>query len=113
MKKDLTHYMRLPYTIEIVPIPEDQGGGFTATLPEIGRLAIVADGDSLKEALSNLEEVKKERFAEYLERGLEIPEPELEQAPVAKHGKKLKKKAGQSARWRCGCIRRKEVRMKR
>ena len=39
MKKDLDYYMNLPYTIEIIRIPDSQGGGFSARLPEVGRLA--------------------------------------------------------------------------
>lgn len=76
--EDLDYYMTLPYTIEVVPIPESLGGGFTARLPEIGRLAITGDGETPEEAIKNLEEVKHERFSEYLKKGLKIPKPEGE-----------------------------------
>jgi len=78
MMEDLDYYMTLPYTIEVVPIPESLGGGFTARLPEIGRLAITGDGETPEEAIKNLEEVKHERFSEYLKKGLKIPKPEGE-----------------------------------
>jgi antitoxin HicB len=78
VKKDLEYYMKLPYTIEVVPIPESQGGGFTARLPQVGRLAITGDGETPEEAIGSLEEAKQERFAEYLEKGIAIPEPEPE-----------------------------------
>ena len=77
-KKNLDYYMKLPYTIEVVPIPESQGGGCTARLPQIGRFAITGDGETPEEAINSLEIAKRERFAEHLEKGIEIPEPEEE-----------------------------------
>lgn len=75
MTKDLKHYMALPYRMEITPIPEDEGGGFSACLPELGRYACVADGDSTEEAVANLLALKEQIFFEYLDRSVEIPEP--------------------------------------
>lgn len=76
--KNLDYYMGLPYKIEITPIPEEQGGGFMATLPEIGRYAITGDGDTVEEALENLAIVKREQFEIYLDEGIKINEPEKE-----------------------------------
>lgn len=75
MKKDLNYYLSLPYTIEVVPIPEEEGGGYSAQLPELGKFAIVGDGDTPEEAIKDLNELKKARFKSYLEKGLNIPEP--------------------------------------
>jgi predicted HicB family RNase H-like nuclease len=79
MEKTLEHYMALPYVIEITPIKESLGGGFSATIPQLGRFAIVGDGDTIEEALVNLQSAKRERFSEYLKKGLTIPEPVEEQ----------------------------------
>jgi antitoxin HicB len=78
MKKDLNGYLSLPYKIEIVPIAEDEGGGYLARLPQFGVLGIVGDGETKEEALADLAESQKERFQKYLEEGLEIPEPETD-----------------------------------
>jgi len=78
--KNLEYYMALPYRIEIHPIPEDQGGGYEACIPELGRYAVVGDGETIEEALANLETVKKDRLSAYLEEGLVIPEPDPEEA---------------------------------
>jgi antitoxin HicB len=78
VNKNLDYYMGLPYVIEVVEIPESEGGGFQASLPEIGRLAVLGDGDTLEEAISSLDANKRERFAEYLEKGISIPEPASE-----------------------------------
>lgn len=75
MFKNLEYYMTLPYRVEILQIPDAEGGGFMARLPEIGKYAILGDGDTPEEALRNLNESKRERFAEYIAKGLDIPEP--------------------------------------
>ena len=41
-------------TIEVVKIPDDEGGGVCVCVPELGRMAVLGDGESLKEALSDL-----------------------------------------------------------
>jgi predicted HicB family RNase H-like nuclease len=78
VKKDLDYYMNLPYTIEVVPIPDSEGGGYTAQLPQLGRFAIVGDGETIEEAITDLENLKRDRLTSYLEDGIEIPEPEPE-----------------------------------
>lgn len=78
MKKDLNYYLALPYKIEIVPIPEGEGGGYLARLPQFGTLGIVGDGDTPEEALADLAENRKDRFQQYLDEGFEIPEPDVE-----------------------------------
>lgn len=73
--RDLDYFMALPYRIEILPIPDNEGGGFAASVPELGRWAVCGDGDTVEEALANLEIVKRERLKDYLDRGAPIPEP--------------------------------------
>lgn len=75
IKKDLNYYLELPYTVEITPIKEEEGGGYMASLPQIGRFAIVGDGETIEEALQSLEEIKRERFSTYIENNTPIPEP--------------------------------------
>ncbi|QTA84191.1 toxin-antitoxin system HicB family antitoxin [Desulfonema magnum] len=87
MKKDLNYYLHLPYKIEIVPIPPEDGGGYEASLPEIGRFAIVGDGETPAEAIADLERIKAEQFSYYLERGTDIPEPNPEKEE--KYGERL------------------------
>ncbi len=76
MKKNLEYYLSLPYKVEVAPIPEDEGGGFMAFFPEIGQFAIIGDGETCQDAMANLYEMRKIRFAEFLEAGHIIPEPE-------------------------------------
>ena len=77
LKKKLDYYLSLRYPVEIIPIPEDEGGGYMARIPQFGD-AIVGDGNTPEEALADLEEFKKERFFDFLKEGKLIPEPEKE-----------------------------------
>ncbi len=78
MKKDLDYYLGLSYKIEVIPIPPEDGGGYEANLPEVGRFAIVGDGETPAEAIADLERIKAEQFRHYLEKGIDIPEPGAE-----------------------------------
>jgi predicted HicB family RNase H-like nuclease len=68
--------MALDYKIEILPIPEDQGGGYMARIPQFGELGIIGDGETKEEALVNMEQYKRDTFERYLAEGKSIPEPE-------------------------------------
>ena len=78
MKKDLKYYLELNYPIEITKIPEDEGGGYSASIPFLGRNAFLSDGETIEEALKNLDIIKEENFNRMLEKGIPIPEPEAE-----------------------------------
>lgn len=78
-KRDLNYYLDLKYKIEIVPFSEEDGGGFEARIPQLGRLAFRGYGETMEEALAHLEVVKKDLFERYLRDGVEIPEPEIEE----------------------------------
>jgi antitoxin HicB len=75
MEKNLEYYLDLPYRVEIRRIAEEEGGGFMARLPQFGQFGIIGDGDTEMDALADLEESKRCRFAFYLAEGLPIPEP--------------------------------------
>lgn len=75
-EEKINYYLELPYKIEILPIPKDEGGGFMAILPEVGRDVFVGDGDTIEEALESLESIKRIMFAQYIRDGVPIPEPE-------------------------------------
>jgi len=78
-KKDLNYFMNLRYKVEIVPLAEEDGGGYEARIPQLGREAFRGYGDNVEEALAHLEVVKRDLFEMYLRDGVEIPEPEKEE----------------------------------
>ncbi|MGA3287143.1 MAG: toxin-antitoxin system HicB family antitoxin [Bacteroidota bacterium] len=73
--KNLDHYLELNYRTEIEHIPAKLGGGYSACIPLLGRESVLGDGESVEEALQNLEIVKKEFFNYCIEKGTNIPEP--------------------------------------
>lgn len=80
--KDLQYYMNLNYPVTITPIPEDEGGGYAVSIPMLGKYAYIGDGETIEEALENLDKVKRYLFQEALERGIRIPEPEEKEEEI-------------------------------
>lgn len=76
MNKDLTYYMSLTYPVTIVEIPESEGGGYSVSIPMLGRAAYVGDGASIEEALASLRKVQRFLFERVLKQGKPIPEPD-------------------------------------
>lgn len=75
----LQYYLSLDYPVEIRRIPDDLGGGYNACIRELGKYAFSGDGETIAEAIADLEEVKEILFEEYLEKGILIPEPVSEE----------------------------------
>lgn len=76
--KDIKYYLSLPYKIEIEPISEKEGGGYTARLSQFGSMGIVGDGETIQEAIEDLENYKKLVFESLIKSGKKIPDPENE-----------------------------------
>ena len=70
LKENVDAYMKTYWRIKITPIPEDKGGGFMASIPFLGRYRFCADGETVFEAVRNLEKVCREGFADYLKKGV-------------------------------------------
>ncbi len=74
-RKKLNYYLILDYPIEISKIKDEEGGGYQVSIPLLGKYAFVGDGDTVAEALADLEEVKKYLFKKYIEKGITLPLP--------------------------------------
>ncbi len=72
---ELKKYMEFNYPIEIRFIPENEGGGVAASIPFLGKDAFVGDGETIEEAIKNLNRLKRELFEYYLENNISIPSP--------------------------------------
>lgn len=75
MKKDINYYMNLKYPIKITPIPEEEGYGYCAEIPEL--YGCLGDGETVEESLKNLEDVKWTTIELLLEKKKPIPEPTI------------------------------------
>jgi len=77
--KNLQYYLQLDYPVELRRISSDEGGGFNAAIPLLGKYAFSGDGETVQEALDSLEEVKAALFTKYLLGKMPIPEPKKRQ----------------------------------
>lgn len=77
MKKSdlLKKYMSYEYAVEVKKIADEDGGGYKACIPQLGRYAFVGDGETEQAAIDMLKEVKKDHFELYIEKGIEVPPP--------------------------------------
>lgn len=65
--------MNLNYEIRLKKLPEEDGGGWFAEIPQLP--GCMSDGESPDEALTNLNDAKRGWIETSLELGREIPEP--------------------------------------
>lgn len=90
MKKSdlLKKYMSYEYAVEVKKIADEDGGGYMACIPQLGRYAFVGDGETEQEAIDMLKVVKKDHFELYIEKGIEVSPP-VQEEDVAYSGKFL------------------------
>lgn len=79
MKKNLKYYLDINYPVEIQKIKEEEGGGYMASIPLLGKYAFLGDGETVEEAIDSLNEIKEYLFEKYLEENVPIPEPKPEE----------------------------------
>ena len=73
MDKDIEYYLNLEYEIKLRKLSQEEGGGWFAEIPLLP--GCMSDGESLEEAVENLESAKREWIETNLELGRVIPEP--------------------------------------
>lgn len=69
--KTIDEYMKLPYKIELIPDVEE--GGYAVSCPELP--GCLSCGDTIEEAIGNIEDAKRAWIDAALEDGNAIPEP--------------------------------------
>lgn len=70
--KKLKDYLKLPYKIEIVPDTEETG--YVVSCPELP--GCISCGETIEDAVRNIEDAKKEWLKAALKEGILINEPE-------------------------------------
>ena len=73
--KNLEYYLSLNYDLVIRRIEGHEAAFFEARITELDPLTFYGTGDTVDEAISDLEEVKREMFSYYIENGLPIAAP--------------------------------------
>ena len=76
------HYLSQRYPITLIEVSEEEGGGFRASIPQLGDRTFVAAGDTPQEALDNLDAVRRALIPELLAEGIALPDaiPDREDA---------------------------------
>lgn len=74
-QKDASYYLSLSYRLEVSPVPNAEGGGYTASIPLLGRWSAVGDGETAAEAIADLQAHLPGLVQEWLNTGTAIPEP--------------------------------------
>jgi predicted RNase H-like HicB family nuclease len=64
---------RLDYSVILEPLPEDEGGGFLAVVPDLP--GCMSDGESPAEALANVQDAIAAWIEAATEMGRTIPSP--------------------------------------
>ena len=75
-QRDIEYYMRLPYKIEFSVLSPEDGGGFMMCMPELGRFAVLGDGETPNDAWKMLKEVQRKVISIMLKEGIDVPEPD-------------------------------------
>ena len=73
MKKDLSYYMSLPYRIEIIKDPDENG--YVAFIPELK--GCITTGLTEEDALENLKDAKETWLSSAIDNEGPIPEPDI------------------------------------
>lgn len=75
MSKSIGDYLKLPYTIELIPNP---GGGYAVTVKELP--GCISQGETPEEAIAMIRDAMAGWIEVALEDGLPIPEPRSEES---------------------------------
>lgn len=73
--KNAGYYLSLPYAVEVTQIGLEEGGGYVACVPLLGRYTAVGDGETPAAAYASLYDALPTLFEEWIEEGHTIPEP--------------------------------------
>ena len=74
MGKTVEYYMGLSYRVSIQSIPKELGGGWWTFIPEFG-LSMIGDGETIQEAVDDLNSLKRIAIQRFLDEGRIIPLP--------------------------------------
>jgi antitoxin HicB len=89
MKKNVSHYMNLPYTFIIQPYQDESEFYYVGKVLELD--GCMTDGETREEALSNLREAMEGWIETKLENGFNVPEPITETPASGKFTLRLPK----------------------
>lgn len=87
-RKTAEHYLALRYAIELRELAPEEGGGWMATIPQLGSQTFVGDGDTPEAAVAALDALRRDLIPRLVENGTALPEPKAEE-PVEQSSGRL------------------------
>ncbi len=69
------HWDDLRYPVVLRQLSDAEGGGWLASIPMLGEAAFTADGDTPDEAISELEDLRRDLYDDVMRSGMIIPVP--------------------------------------
>ena len=82
--KSAEYCLSLDYAVSIRRLTDAEGGGYVATIPQLGAKTFVAIGETREEALDALEELRQYLIPLLVSEGAVLPEPQ-EESPDSSH----------------------------
>ncbi len=83
------YYLGLDYAVSLRRLAEADGGGYVATIPQLGEKTFVAVGDTREETLDALEELRQYLIPLFIEEGAVLPEPQEDTDDLSSHSGSL------------------------
>ena len=83
------YYLGLEYPVVLRKLRPDEGGGYLATIPQLGRMTFIADGETAQEALDSLDDLRKSLIPELINEGVVLPEPVLDEQSSEEYSGKV------------------------
>ena len=83
------HYLDLRYPSVVKELSPEEGGGYVATIPQLGSRTFVADGETPAEAIEALDVLRRHLIPELLAEGVELPEPREEPEAIEQYSGNL------------------------
>ena len=82
-KMTKTEWDALRYPVQVQELSEEEGGGWIAWIPLLGKGMFMMDADTPQEAIAVLEEHRKSCYDVVINSGVPIPMPDEDDGPVA------------------------------
>ena len=73
--RGVEYYLNLRYPVTVRELSAEEGGGFLATIPQLGSKTFIADGETPTEALQALDTLRQHLIPELIKNGVALPEP--------------------------------------
>lgn len=65
----------LKYSFEVWPLSDEDGGGWYAFIPVLGKMSFCVDGETREEAVRELEGLRRDLYVELVRLGYDVPMP--------------------------------------